>query len=84
MNPVKTMYSITFTSGAMSSTSTSSRRLPLHMVRNIAGGLVDLGLHRLTPDRFREILEGGDRTQLGRRHQPRACAWKKFFTKNGN
>ena len=36
-----------------------------HMVRNIAGGLVDLGLHRLTPERFREILASGDRTQLG-------------------
>ena len=35
------------------------------MVRNIAGGLVDLGLHRLTPERFREILASGDRTQLG-------------------
>jgi len=36
-----------------------------HMVRNIAGGLVDLGLHRLTPVRFREILESRDRNQLG-------------------
>ena len=35
------------------------------MVRNMAGGFVDLGLHRITVQRFAEILEGLDRTKLG-------------------
>lgn len=37
----------------------------MHMVRNIVGSLVDVGLSRTTPDRFREILEGRDRTKAG-------------------
>ncbi|RMD97564.1 MAG: tRNA pseudouridine(38-40) synthase TruA, partial [Deltaproteobacteria bacterium] len=36
-----------------------------HMVRIIVGTLVDVGLGRCTPDRFREILEGRDRTRAG-------------------
>lgn len=36
-----------------------------HMVRNIVGGLVDVGLAKTTPDRFREILAGRDRTKAG-------------------
>ena len=31
----------------------------------LLGDNEDLGLHRLTPERFREILASGDRTQLG-------------------
>lgn len=80
MNPVKTMYSITLHErGHVLDIDVVGDGFLYHMVRNIAGGLVDLGLHRLTPDRFREILEGGDRTSWGRRHQPRACAWKSFY-----
>lgn len=36
-----------------------------HMVRNIAGGLIDLGLHRMTAEKFKSVLRGLDRRQLG-------------------
>lgn len=36
-----------------------------HMVRNIAGALVDAGLGRKTPDELRRILEAKDRKLLG-------------------
>ena len=66
MNPVKTLYSITFHErGHLLDIDVVGDGFLYHMVRNIAGGLVDLGLHRITPVRFREILESGDRTQLG-------------------
>ena len=66
MNPVKTMYSITFHDrGHLLDIDVVGDGFLYHMVRNIAGGLVDIGLHRITPDRFRDILEGGDRTKLG-------------------
>lgn len=66
MNPVKTMYSITLHArGHVLDIDVVGDGFLYHMVRNIAGGLVDLGLHRLTPERFREILASGDRTQLG-------------------
>ena len=66
MNPVKTMYSITLHErGHVLDIDVVGDGFLYHMVRNIAGGLVDLGLHRLTPERFREILASGDRTQLG-------------------
>ena len=35
------------------------------MVRNIAGGLVDLGLHRFSVEDFKRILDSKDRKQLG-------------------
>ncbi len=66
MNPVKTMYAITL-----------EKQSPLirihvvgdgflyHMVRNIAGGLVDLGLHRFSVEDFKRILDSKDRKQLG-------------------
>ena len=55
MNPVKTMYSITLHErGHVLDIDVVGDGFLYHMVRNIAGGLVDLGLHRLTPDRFRE------------------------------
>lgn len=66
MNPVKTMYSITFHDrGHLLDIDVVGDGFLYHMVRNSAGGLVDIGLHRITPDRFRDILEGGDRTKLG-------------------
>ncbi len=36
-----------------------------NMVRIIAGTLVEVGLHRLEPEKVREILEGGDRGAAG-------------------
>lgn len=36
-----------------------------HMVRNIVGTLVQAGQGQITPPRFRDILQGGDRTQAG-------------------
>ena len=58
MNPVKTLYSITFHErGHLLDIDVVGDGFLYHMVRNIAGGLVDLGLHRITPMRFQEILE---------------------------
>ncbi len=66
MNPVKTMYAITLEErGHVLAVHVVGDGFLYHMVRNIAGGLVDLGLHRLTVDSFRRILEGKDRTRLG-------------------
>jgi tRNA pseudouridine38-40 synthase len=36
-----------------------------YMVRNIVGTLVSVGLHKITPARFKEILSALDRTQAG-------------------
>ena len=36
-----------------------------HMVRNIVGTLVEVGLGRISPDRFREILAACDRREAG-------------------
>lgn len=80
MNPVKTMYSITLHErGHVLDIDVVGDGFLYHMVRNIAGGLVDLGLHRLTPDRFREILEGGDRTQLGATAPAQGLCLEKVF-----
>ena len=66
MNPVKTMYSITFHErGHALVMDIVGDGFLYHMVRNMAGGFVDLGLHRITVQRFAEILEGLDRTKLG-------------------
>lgn len=66
MNPVKTMYAITMEKqDHMLRIHVVGDGFLYHMVRNIAGGLVDLGLHRLTPERFRWILDEKKRTNLG-------------------
>lgn len=36
-----------------------------YMVRNIVGTLVWVGLHRVTPERFKEVLNAMDRTRAG-------------------
>lgn len=36
-----------------------------HMVRNLVGTLVDVGLGKITPERFGAILESGDRRNAG-------------------
>ncbi|MBI5583469.1 MAG: tRNA pseudouridine(38-40) synthase TruA, partial [Deltaproteobacteria bacterium] len=36
-----------------------------HMVRNIMGGIVRLGLGRLSLEEWREIIESGDRSRAG-------------------
>lgn len=36
-----------------------------YMVRNIVGTLVSVGLHKITPERFQEVLNTMDRTQAG-------------------
>lgn len=66
MNPVKTMYAITFSRrGAILTIDVVGDGFLYHMVRNMVGGFVDLGLHRLTKERFAQILAGRDRKQLG-------------------
>lgn len=66
MNPVKTMYNISLEKkDKVLHIDVVGDGFLYHMVRNIAGGLVDLGLHRLTAAQFQTILEGKDRTKLG-------------------
>jgi tRNA pseudouridine38-40 synthase len=66
MNPVKTMYAITFREhGSALHIDIVGDGFLYHMVRNIAGGLVDLGLHRMDLKKFQAILESLDRTRLG-------------------
>lgn len=66
MNPVKTMYAIHFQDrGHILDIDVLGDGFLYHMVRNIAGGLVDLGLHRITPEQFSKILASKDRTKLG-------------------
>ena len=66
MNPVKTMYGIFVES--------KKNRIIIdvvgsgflyHMVRNMAGALVDVGMGRKSSQRIEEILKGGDRRKLG-------------------
>lgn len=85
MNPVKTMYSITLHErGHVLDIDVIGDGFLYHMVRNIAGGLVDLGLHRLTPERFREISPAATGLSSGRRHRPRAYAWRPSFMMKGS
>lgn len=66
MNPVKTMYNISLEKkDKVLHIDVVGDGFLYHMVRNIAGGLADLGLHRLTAAQFQAILEGKDRTKLG-------------------
>lgn len=66
MNPVKTMYAIDLEEKEnVLQIHVVGDGFLYHMVRNIAGGLVDLGLHRMTLSDFSRILEGKDRTKLG-------------------
>lgn len=66
MNPVKTMYAIPVQkTGSLLHIDVVGDGFLYHMVRNIAGGLVDLGLHRMTLEKFQTVLQGKDRTKLG-------------------
>lgn len=66
MNPVKTMYAITLEQqDAILRIHVVGDGFLYHMVRNIAGGLVDLGLHRFSVEDFKRILDSKDRKQLG-------------------
>lgn len=66
MNPVKTMYAITFTQEKENvDIHVIGSGFLYHMVRNMVGGFIDLGLHRFTTMKFRRILNMLDRTALG-------------------
>lgn len=80
MNPVKTIYAIHFQErGQVLDIDVIGDGFLYHMVRNIAGGLVDLGLRRLTPQRFAQILAGKDRTQLGATAPARGLCLEEVF-----
>ncbi len=66
-DPVRTIYEATLT---IEGTDRAAIRLRgngflYHMVRNIVGTLVDVGLGRTSVDGFREILEARDRRKAG-------------------
>lgn len=51
-----------------------------HMVRNLTGTLVDVGLGKTTPDEFKAILLAGDRKQAGITAPPQGLyLWKIFY-----
>ncbi|EAX47606.1 tRNA pseudouridine synthase A [Thermosinus carboxydivorans Nor1] len=50
-----------------------------HMVRNLVGTLVDVGLGRLTRDGFTRILAGRDRTRAGITAPPQGLYLKEIF-----
>ncbi|MCH4178327.1 MAG: tRNA pseudouridine(38-40) synthase TruA [Megasphaera sp.] len=80
MNPVKTMHAITFRQdGAVIHIDVVGDGFLYHMVRNIAGGLTDLGLHRLTPQRLGAILAGRNRKQLGATAPAQGLCLEKVF-----
>lgn len=80
MNPVKTMYGITLQErGTFLDIHVVGDGFLYHMVRNIVGGLVDLGLHRLTVNQFRQILDGLDRTKLGATAPARGLCLEEAF-----
>lgn len=82
MNPLKTLYDIRFREGAALTIDVIGDGFLYHMVRNIAGGLVDLGLHRLTPERFREIRDSRDRRLLGATAPAKGlCLERVFYSK---
>ncbi|WP_036243358.1 tRNA pseudouridine(38-40) synthase TruA [Megasphaera vaginalis (ex Srinivasan et al. 2021)] len=66
MNPVKTLYSLTVEPiSAGICIDVVGDGFLYHMVRNIAGGLVDVGLGRFSQTDLSAILAGKDRTRLG-------------------
>ena len=80
MNPVKTMYDIVVQEeGSVLKIHVVGDGFLYHMVRNIAGGLVDLGLRCLTPEEFRQILAGKDRTKLGATAPARGLCLEEVF-----
>lgn len=82
MNPIKTLYAITFhRQGNTLYVDVIGDGFLYHMVRNIMGGLVDLGLHRLTVQRFEEILNRRDRKQLGATAPAQGLCLEKVFYK---
>ena len=81
MNPVKTMYGIFVVS--------KKNRIIIdvvgsgflyHMVRNMAGALVDVGMGRKSSQRIEEILKGGTGVSWELRLRLKGCVWKKFIT----
>lgn len=80
MNPVKTMYHIgVHTAGPVVTIDVVGDGFLYHMVRNIAGGLVDAGLHRVTPVRLEAVLASRDRKQLGATAPAQGLCLEKVF-----
>lgn len=66
MNPIKTMYAVQIQKNRDNvEIHVIGDGFLYHMVRNMAGGLADIGLHRFTTIHFRRILKGLDRKKLG-------------------
>lgn len=42
-----------------------ANRFLRNMVRAVVGTLIEVGRHRITPEEFRQVIEGGKRTQAG-------------------
>ena len=80
MNPVKNMYAITFHEDAgVIHIDIVGDGFLYHMVRNMAGAFVDLGLHRMEPAGIKKILESGDRTLLGATAPAQGLCLEKVF-----
>ncbi len=82
-NPVKTIYGIGIKKvGPMVTISVIGDGFLYHMVRNIAGLLVDVGLGRRDPTLIPMYLEKKDRRQIGKTAPPQGlCLEEIFFSK---
>ena len=80
MNPIKTMYAITFHDhDHILTIDVIGDGFLYHMVRNMAGAFVDLGLHRMTTDKLADILASRDRTRLGATAPAQGLCLEKVF-----
>ena len=67
MSPVRTMYETTVErkDGGIIEFRIHGSGFLYHMVRNLIGTLVNVGLGRMTPDDFKRIMDSGDRQNAG-------------------
>ena len=77
-SPVKTLDEVKIRrQGAEVVLTFSARSFLYHQVRNMVGSLVFVGLKKWTPDQFKAVFEGADRTKAG----PTAPSEGLYFTK---
>ena len=80
MNPVKTMRAITFQQiDSIIRMDIVGDGFLYHMVRNMAGSFVDLGLHRYTVDHLHDVLDSLDRKRLGATAPARGLCLEEVF-----
>lgn len=81
-HPVRTLYDVTLsTKGPLVRLHVTGDGFLYHMVRNIAGGLLDVGKSLLAPKELQAILESKDRRNLGKTAPAQGlCMEKVYYT----